>query len=203
MIWTILGISVAIVAAFCVTMAETLVGKPIFENNRFYIAAALASAGVVASIVGIHLGRKRKAEAQQENTENNTDEESDESSSKQFLLSDLRYWGPMLLALGIITVFIRPFRTTKEEPKYAEAPKPKPPAVVVTNPPPAPEPKGPVVFPDLKMQGVFFREDRPFAIINGQSYAVGDHVGSVRIKAIDRAKVVVELSGEYRLLTLN
>ena len=195
MIWTILGVSVAIVAVFCISVAETLVGKPLFEQNRHYVAAVLVAAGVAAWFVGRHLGDRRRATANVLSDE--------ETSSRSFVLLDLRYWGPMLLALGVITLFIRPLRAA---PTVAAAPRREPPKVAVVAPPRAPEPvktNAPVRFPPLKMQGVIFREDHPFAIINGQSYTIGDHVGQVEIKSIDRSGVVLELSGQVKLLSLN
>jgi hypothetical protein len=195
MIWTILGVSVAIVAVFCISVAETLVGKPIFEGNRHYIAAVLVVAGVAAWFVGRHLGDRRR-------TTTNVLSDEEESGSRSFVLLDLRYWGPMLLVLGVITLFIRPLRSA---PVAAAAPRREPPKVAIVTPPRAPEPvkKAPVRFPPLKMQGVIFRETQPFAIINGESYTIGDHVGEVQIKAIDRTGVVLELSGEVKLLSLN
>lgn len=182
----------AILAVFCISVAEMLVGKPIFENHREYIAGILAAAGVAAWFVGRFLERRRRSH-----------DEPDTEPVKQFVLFDLRYWGPMLLALGVTTLFIRPLKLPKHE-QVAVAPQPAPKKEVVEAPPPEPQPpKEPVIFPELKMQGVFFRETRSFAIINGHSYSVGDHVGDVIIKAIDRTSVVLELSGEMKLLTLN
>lgn len=197
MIWTILGFSVGIVAFFCVAVAETLVGKPVFEENRMYIAAVFTAAGVVAWFLGRYFGA-RKREAQKEN------EEDDEITvTAQFVLFDLRYWGPMLMTLGVIALFIRPLRQEKIEVATPVRPPVKQAVVVVAAPLPEPvKPKAPVVFPVLKMQGVIFRETEPYAIINGQSYAVGDRLGEVTVKSIDRTGVVLELSGELKMLTL-
>lgn len=194
MIWTILGFSVGIVAFFCIAVAETLVGKPAFEQNRMYIAGVFTAAGVAAWFIGRHLGGKKSLHADEEGV------------SPRFLLFDLRYWGPMLVTLGVITLFIRPLR--QEHVEVVSAPTPPPAKKVVeavVPPPPLPEPpkpKEPVVFPELKMQGLFLNEKIPYAIINGGSYAVGDHVGKVTIKAIDRTGVMLELSGELKMLTL-
>jgi hypothetical protein len=192
MIWTTLGVSVAIVAIFCISVAEALVGKSAFEQHREYVAGALAIAGVAAWFIGRHFDEKRRAAHR-------------DSQPRRFVLFDLKYWGPMLLVLGVITLFIRPLRKANVEVVQAP-PKPAPKLVVKAEKPKEPEPpkpKAPVVFPALKMQGVFFRERRPFAIINGESYAVGDRLGDVTIKAIGRTTVTLELSGEQKLLTLN
>jgi len=61
----------------------------------------------------------------------------------------------------------------------------------------------PVKFPELKVQGVIFRAQNSFAIINGASYAVGDHVGDVLVKAIERESVMLELKGQYKVLSFD
>jgi hypothetical protein len=194
MIWTILGFSVGIVAFFCIVVAETIVGKSVFEQNRMYIAGVFVAAGVAAWFIGRHLGKKKPKQ------------DDEEDLAPRFLLFDLRYWGPMLVTLGIITLFIRPLRHQQVE--VATAPTQPPVKKVVeavVPPPPQPEPpkpKEPVTFPELKMQGLFLNEKIPYAIINGQSYAVGDHLGEITIKAIDRTGVMLELSGEMKMLTL-
>src|SRR5436190_12836791 len=98
MIWTILGLSVAIIAAFCVLLAELFVGKPMFENHREYVAGSLGACGVAAWVVGRVLFSR------------NHDTDNEGETSHKFILFDLRYWGPMLVALGVITLFIRPLK---------------------------------------------------------------------------------------------
>ena len=193
MIWTILGFSVGILAIFCIAVAETIVGKSVFELNRMYIAGVFVVAGVAAWFIGRHLGGKKRIENEEEGV------------TARFVLFDLRYWGPMLVILGIITLFIRPLRQEKAEVANAAARPPVKKVVEAVVPPPQPEPprpKLPVSFPELKMQGLFLNEKVPYAIINGQSYAVGDHLGDITIKAIDRTGVMLELSGEMKMLTL-
>ena len=48
----------------------------------------------------------------------------------------------------------------------------------------------------LKLQGIFYRNPNPAAIVNGQQIFVGDHVGQARVLAIDRERVTFELPGE-------
>ena len=61
MIWTTLGVSVAIVAVFCVSVVELVVGHPIFERSRGYIAVAFTISGIVAWFLGRFLARRRLA----------------------------------------------------------------------------------------------------------------------------------------------
>jgi hypothetical protein len=191
MIWTILGMSVAIIAAFCVSVSETLVGNPLFESLRPYAAGALAITGIIAWFVGRSLGERRRARGEE----------------ARFVLFDLRYWGPMFVILGVITLFIWEIRTRDTGKPVATAPpkkKVEQVAVVKKPEPPSPPPVvKPVVFPAMKIQGVIFRSSAPYAIINGQSYTIGDHLGDVVVKAIDRSGVMLELGGELKVLTLN
>jgi hypothetical protein len=198
MIWTILGVSVAVVALFCISVAETLVGRPIFEDHRAYIAGVLVVAGVSAWFIGRHLADKRGLPASEET----------EQTGRHFVLFDLRYWGPMFVALGLITLFIRPLREQKIEKPIAVKPAPpKPKPVVVAKveepKPEPPKPKAPAVFPEVKVQGIIYRTDRRFAILNGDSYSIGDQIGGARVAAIDQTRVVLELEGEFKMLTLN
>jgi len=195
MIWTVLGISVGIVALFCIASSEMLLGHPLIEKYRYETAAAFVVAGIIAWFAGRHRNRKRRMLAE---------EGEDEKAPRTFILFDLRYWGPMLLALGCITLFIRPVQRLANEPRpVATKPRQKN-AVAAAIPIETAKPgvKPPVTFPRLKLQGLFYREDRPFAIIEGHSFTVGDHIGGVEIKSIGRSRVVIELSGEVRFLDL-
>jgi hypothetical protein len=179
--------SVAIVAFFCVSVSETLVGHPVFEASRPFAAGVLVAAGVASWFIGRFLATRRLLRQEE----------------SRFVLFDFRYWGPMFVTLGVITLFIRPIRTADVKPAIAAAP-PKPPTpvavAVVKQPEPEPIPPKPVVFPDMKVQGVIIRQAAPYAIINGQSYTVGDHLGDVVVRDIKRSSVMVELSGELKVL---
>jgi hypothetical protein len=148
MIWTILGVSVAIVAVFCVSVAELLVGHPVFERSRGYIAAIFAVSGIAAWFLGRFLGRRRLANKP-------------EDEARVFVLFDLRYWGPMFLALGIITLFIDTIKLRETNTAVAVTPPPPPKKVepVVVMAEPAPTPRLPVDFPPVKVQGIIFREN--------------------------------------------
>ncbi len=193
MIWTILGFSVAIMAVFCISMAETVVGNPFFENLRHYIAAGIGVAGVVAFLIGRTLAARDKKPVE------------GAEETNRFVLFDLRYWGPMLVALGLITVFIRPLKFAKHEKTVATAPPaPRKPPVVAKVEPPKPRPKPqPATFPNLKMQGVIYHQDHPVVILNGQSYTIGDRLGEVMVRAIERTSVQLELQGQLKTLTIN
>jgi membrane protease YdiL (CAAX protease family) len=191
---TVLGISVVIIAVFSLSVASLLAGKPLFEAARPYAAGALVAAGVAAWFTGRVLAKQRKQAA-----------ESTEDS--EFSIFDLRYWGPMFVLLGVITLFVWPLGQPIENASVVAAPSPKKkPIVPVVLPPPL---KPALVatntvppFPPMKLQGVMIRDGSSFAILNGEAYTVGDRIGAVLVKRIDRDAALVEMNGKSKLLKL-
>jgi hypothetical protein len=128
------------------------------------------------------------------------------------------------------SVAARPFPSTSPVPRVAnttEAPKPpaqvapapqlaaeasKPAAVVppATPPPPVSRPAA-VPLPDrskagslkFKLQGIFYRTNKPSVLINGRTFFIGDRLDTAIIKAINPTSVTIEQDGETRLLTLH
>jgi hypothetical protein len=78
---------------------------------------------------------------------------------------------------------------------------------VVTPAPPTPPPPIPapikVDFPPLKLQGIFFRATNPSALINGKTVFAGDYIGDVKVVAIERQRVKVELEGATKTIPLD
>jgi len=58
----------------------------------------------------------------------------------------------------------------------------------------------PVEFPELELQGVAYSEAGSTAIIQGRTVSVGDYVEGVRVVAIGKEEVTLELAGEQRVL---
>lgn len=71
-----------------------------------------------------------------------------------------------------------------------------------TPPPPIPAPIK-VDFPPLKLQGIFFRATNPSALINGKTVFAGDYIGDVKVVAIERQRVKVELEGATKTIPLD
>jgi len=57
-------------------------------------------------------------------------------------------------------------------------------------------------FPELKLQGVFYRPSNPSAFINGKTVGRGDKIEGARVIAIEKNTVTVEWNGERRVLTM-
>lgn len=109
---------------------------------------------------------------------------------------------------------------SREPPAVGSPPATEPVAAVVSSPEsndPAPEVRpGPVVvaqpaapvapvpsaFPELKLQGIYYRIDRPSVMINGKTLEIGDFVADAQVIQIDRKEVTVEFAGEQRVLCL-
>ena len=57
-------------------------------------------------------------------------------------------------------------------------------------------------FPDLRLQGVFYRPSNPSAMINAKTVYRGDRIDTARVIAIGKNSVTVEWNGERRVLTM-
>ena len=101
-------------------------------------------------------------------------------------------------------------------PVKIEMPEPTPTVAATTTPAPVAEPAPqPVVaktepvapakpsFPELKLQGIFYRLTNPTALISGKNMRVGDLVQGVKVTAIERSSVTLEFQNERKTLTLD
>lgn len=83
-----------------------------------------------------------------------------------------------------------------------------PPAATPAVPPPATHPTEakPVLvsgtFPDLHLQAIFYRLNKPSVMINGRTYYTGEMIGDAQLTKIERDHVVVTRQGEARHLNL-
>ncbi len=59
-----------------------------------------------------------------------------------------------------------------------------------------------VQFPELKLQGIMFRQTGSTARINGKTYSRGDSVEGATITAISQSNVTLEFGGETRVLAM-
>lgn len=94
------------------------------------------------------------------------------------------------------TVAVAPAPTPTPEPTVTPAPQP---VVAKTEPVVPPKP----TFPELKLQGIFYRLNNPTALISGKNVHVGELVQGVKVMAIERNSVTLEMKGERRVLSLD
>ena len=59
------------------------------------------------------------------------------------------------------------------------------------------------VFPEIKLQGIFYRVAKPSVLINSRTLFINDKVEGVKVIAIDRQSVTLEFEGERRVLSLD
>jgi len=55
-------------------------------------------------------------------------------------------------------------------------------------------------FPELKLQGIFFRLNKPSVLINGRSLGVGDEIAGAKVEKIERQTVTVDFYGQKKVL---
>lgn len=68
--------------------------------------------------------------------------------------------------------------------------------------PPKGQPVSEIQFPQLKLNGIFYRVNNPSAIINGRLIRVGDVLDGAKIISIDKNSVTVEFSNQTRVLRM-
>ncbi|MGC8744746.1 MAG: hypothetical protein ACP5T0_12775 [Verrucomicrobiia bacterium] len=64
------------------------------------------------------------------------------------------------------------------------------------------QPVSEMQFPQLKLNGIFYRVNNPSAIINGKLIKVGDVIDGAKIISIDKNSVTVEFSNQTRVLRM-
>jgi MSHA biogenesis protein MshK len=57
-------------------------------------------------------------------------------------------------------------------------------------------------FPELRLQGIYYRLNRPSALINGETVEIGDHLGDAKVIKIERRSVTLERGGQRKVLML-
>lgn len=61
---------------------------------------------------------------------------------------------------------------------------------------------GPRPFPELKLQGIYYRLTDPSVMINGKALEIGDLIEDAKVIKIDRKEVTLELDGQQKVLRL-
>src|SRR5690349_21263069 len=103
-IWSLLGVSVAIVATFCIVMTEVFQDNRYYEAYRWHACGFLIVSGVFVWAIGSYILGKRKKQAseqalpaqQEQPSGGEEDSEAAEEAGPFFLFSPL-YWGPVLV----------------------------------------------------------------------------------------------------------
>lgn len=132
-------------------------------------------------------------------------EDDDEESPFRFL-RDFRYGAVMTLLSGLLF-----YVTTHDRPAPVLVAKPKSVTPVVAVPVVAPvvtaaapvvTARTPRAFPSLKLQGLTILNGTSYALINKKQVEVGETIDDVKVVAITRDSVAVELDGQTKTLRL-
>jgi hypothetical protein len=208
-IWSRLGISVAIVATFCIIMTEVFQSKSFYETYKWYICAGFLAMGCIIWIGGRLLNARTAAKAKQpdvpaegEETENETN-----PGNAPPMLLNLCYWGPMVFVFGIIIIFIVPYKEQPSQTAVVRTNNVKRAAPAPTNVPPTEvklQPKAPTpkVSPLLRLQGIVYRLPDPSVLINGRTYFVGDQIEEAKLVAIQENSATLAWDGRFQVLVL-
>jgi len=191
-LWPRIGMSIAIVAAFCIAVMEALQPTPLYEGYKWHFCGCLAGAAVAFLLIGFPLNSRRARLAKMNGIE----------YEGPFFLTDLAFWGMVAGFCALTTSFIMP--------SY------RPPMVqtraLKTNTPPAtssvpllataPQPAAPRPFPALALQGITYQGKASSALINGKTLFIGEHVNGAVIVNITPNSVTLEMDGESKVLEL-
>jgi hypothetical protein len=192
-IWTRLGISVAILAAFCILASETFKRHPELHARKKAIAGALAGAGTLLWLVGKVHGNG-----------------GEEFKSRDRVITT-RFCGSMLAACAGIVTNITPIQQAMQAPASLLHPMSRAdarePAATPTTKSSKPSRslfrrESSSAAAPLKVQGIIFQQKNPSAIINGKTVFVGDRVGEARVITIERGAVTVEIARQTCILAL-
>jgi hypothetical protein len=199
-----IGIAVAIVAGYSVLVIGIVRKTSFYESYHRYAGIAISSVGAVSLAVG---SWKRRRTAPRPVTEDNASTEAADEptdASQHFSLLNSRYVCVMCMILGLATVFIIPLPPAAEPSTVHAAEPPKRPVAksLPTNPPPVVEPAKPAAFPAVRVQGIYFRPERPSALINGKTYFIGERVQDAKVVAITRDSVLLEIDDQQRVYLL-
>jgi hypothetical protein len=206
-LWTRLGISVALLGMFCILCSELMLSDGFYDTNRTRIAAAMAVLGIVLFFFG-RAANQRQAQRLKDEIARLPPEEQEalQAEGGTFILANLAFWGSMLVAFALVVLFI-PARVSSAPKVEARAPAPvkkkaEPP--LLTNAPPVPSAlkTNAFVFPSFKLQGITQRGPQSSALINGQTYFVGENIGPVKLVSIFPNSIVVEANGAMRSINL-
>lgn len=197
-----LGTGVAIVAVYCVLVIGIVRKTALYEHYHRHVGIVISTVGATFLIAGCWKRRNIARQPVTEEGEALEDAPEPANATRHVSSLDARYVGLMSAILGVATVFILPIQSTpKEVPVRAAESTPRPLAkpVPTNEPPPVAQP---VTFPAVRVQGIYFRPERPSALINRRTYFIGDQVQDAKVVAITRDTVVLEIEGQQRAYPL-
>ena len=213
-IWSLLGISVALVAAFCIIMTEVFQDKSYYETYKWYACAFLLASGIIMWFAGMKISARGKnppgqATNERPDHENVPDEDGAQADTAPFFLFSPQYWGAVLVTFGIAVIFIVPMPSG---PKVAASSAPAPPRQTNADPTLLPETNqmlalgpspDPAPFPEVKLQGIIFKPGNPSVVIKGKAFFAGDYIEDAKLVAIERSYITLESQGQRKIVLMD
>jgi hypothetical protein len=190
-IWTRLGISVALSAGFYILMAEVVQRTRHFEAHKWLWIWGLLGGGFLIWLLGLLSNRRpslpgASASEPGDPVGGESRVEAPPPAEPGFL--SLPYCGCMLMVFGLITVMVTPASRTRFMATARSMTARSAPAVRRANS----SPGTPRTLPQLRLQGIIFKQTAPSCIINGKSLFLGESVSGVKVVDITLSKVTVQ-----------
>ena len=164
--------------------------SPFVQRHLAAVCAVLACFGLIEAF----MRRGRQSAAERPPKGNDAAAETDSANHPFAPVFSLSSTGLVtIMAAAAIYVFVSALNRPPQQPPLVAASESAPPK---TNSP------APVVFPPLDLDGLAYSGEHPTAIIQGCTVGIGDYVEGVRVVAIGKEGVTVELEGEQAVLRL-
>jgi len=119
-----------------------------------------------------------------------------------FFFKRADYWGWILILSAIPIFFLSHHLCKPLVVKARTVSKPTIQLEVAAVEPPAPEPVVVTKFPELNVNGLVCNGTRSTAVVNGLTVGIGEKVDGVRVVAIERWGITVEMAGRERHVSL-
>jgi hypothetical protein len=191
-VWPRIGMSIALVAAFCIAIMETIQPTLLYQNYKWHFCGSLTATAITFLLIGFPLNRGRALLAKANGME----------YEGTFFLRDLVFWGMVsafcALSISLIVPTYRPVLAQTPVLKTNTPPKTSSIPVVVKAPEPAPT----AAFPPLLLQGVTFQEKASSVLINGKTFFLGDRVHGAKLVKITSNSATLEMDGQFKILEL-
>jgi len=196
----VLGLSVALVAAFCIATTFIVTRVPFLAGLRYHFAAGWGATALALLAVASHRKLISTKALPSDPPGNDAIEESEPRQRDAH--ARLGYWGVMAAVFAGISYFMTPWEDLR-----ANARTPPPPEI---RPKPTNEPSDTIKLVrdpfeelrGLKLRGVTLQGQRSCALLNDKTYFLGETVAGATLTKIDSSMVTFERDGQKLELQL-
>src|SRR5882672_9136508 len=93
---------------FYIGAAEALSGRSVYHAHKWHFCIALLICGTILWPIGLTLNARARKKINARESTPPPEPGEEQEKPEVFLLFNLAYWGPMLVAFSIILVFVSP-----------------------------------------------------------------------------------------------